>query len=222
MEYLAELHAHTIASDGRMTPDSLVRVARSRGLSVVAVTDHDTFRGASLAMRASRILGGPMIVPGIEVRTEYGDVLVYCPHLHESAPRRLASLREWAREEGCVTVAAHPFHPVRSSIGPRILRLIDYFDAVEAWNSRGLPWFNAPALLLASRTGKPATCGSDAHVEQELATSTVALPGEPRDPGDVVEWIAEGSLRIRPGLPRLTALPHIAAWALERRLRGPA
>ena len=203
-----------------MEPGELVRLARARGLAALAVTDHDTFRGASLAARASRVLGGPVIVPGNEVRTEYGDVLVLCPELHPRAPRRLASLREWATMNNCVLIAAHPYHPVRSSIGPRVSRLLGYFDAIEVWNSRGLPFFNAPALLLHQRSGKPATSGSDAHVPGELATSPVVLPDEPRSPGDVVEWIRRGLVEYTAGLPRPWVLPSILAWAIERRLAG--
>jgi len=166
---LAELHAHTRVSDGRMTPEGLVRLARHMGLAAVAVTDHDSFRGASLAARVSRLLGGPLVVPGNEVRTEYGDVLVYCPEPHPRAPKRLAILRDWAVERNCVLVAAHPYHPVRSSVGPRVSRLLGYFHAIEVWNSRGAPWFNAPALILAARAGLPGTSGSDAHVSSPPA-----------------------------------------------------
>ncbi len=197
-----------------------MRLARSLGLAALAVTDHDSFRGSVLASRISKLLGGPVIVFGSEVRTEYGDVLVYCRDPVERAPRLLEALREWAGENNCILVAAHPYHPVRSSIGPRVSRLLEYFDAIEVWNSRGLPWFNLPALLLARRRGVPGTSGSDAHVEQEVATSPVALPEPPRRAGDVVDWIAKGIVEPRPGLPRLRALPHVLAWALERRLGG--
>jgi len=216
---LAELHVHTRVSDGRMTPEALVRLARRRGLAAVAVTDHNSFRGAVLAARISRVIDGPTIVYGNEVRTQYGDVLVYCPEPHATAPRSLEPLRDWAGERNCALVAAHPYHPVRSSIGPRVAGLLDYFHAIEVWNSRGAPWFNAPALLLAARRGVPGTSGSDAHVEQELATSPVELPDEPREPGDVVEWIARGEVEPRPGLPPPSALPHALAWALARRLK---
>ena len=42
---LCDLHTHTTASDGQYTPAELVRLAKEKGLSVLAVTDHDTIAG---------------------------------------------------------------------------------------------------------------------------------------------------------------------------------
>jgi len=47
----------------------------------------------------------------------------------------------------------------------------------------------------------------------------VRLPEEPSSPDQVVEWIARGAVEPRPGLPRPSALPHVLAWALARRLK---
>ncbi|RYG75241.1 PHP domain-containing protein [bacterium] len=69
-----DLHAHTTASDGSFTPYELVAHAKLRGLSAVAVTDHDTFGGHEEALAAGAELGIE-IVPGIElsVKDELGD-----------------------------------------------------------------------------------------------------------------------------------------------------
>ena len=42
MPLFADLHTHTTASDGSLSPTDLVRQAAERGLAAVAVTDHDT------------------------------------------------------------------------------------------------------------------------------------------------------------------------------------
>jgi len=214
----AELHLHTTESDGSQSPERAVKEAVRRGLSALAVTDHNTFRGSSLAMRISKLLGGPLIIPGNEVRTDYGDVLVYCPEPHEEAPKPLAELRDWADENNCVLVVAHPFQPGKHSVGLATRRLISYFDAVEVWNSRGLPCLNALAILLARKHGKPMTSGSDAHTPQEVATAPVELPGEPETVEDVLEWIRKGRVKplYRPMRP--WAIPYILAWSVKRRL----
>ncbi len=214
----AEIHLHTTASDGSMTPEEAVRLARRLGLAALAVTDHDTFRGSSLASRASRILGGPPVVHGNEVRTDHGDILVYCPEPHPATPKVLDDLVDWARERSCITVAAHPYHPGRMSIGRALSRYIDRLDAVEVWNSRGIPLLNLPAIRAAEKYGKPGTSGSDAHVPQEVATAPVILPEPPRGPEDVIEWIRKGKVRPTLGLPRLRAIPWIIAWSMARRL----
>lgn len=67
---LADLHAHTTASDGTFHPRELVALAKQNGLHAVAVTDHDTTGGLQEAQAAGRELGVE-VVPGIEISTEF-------------------------------------------------------------------------------------------------------------------------------------------------------
>jgi predicted metal-dependent phosphoesterase TrpH len=62
----ADLHAHTTASDGTLTPAELVRVAQNAGLAYLAVTDHDTTAGVGPAREAARGTG-LTVVPGVEL-----------------------------------------------------------------------------------------------------------------------------------------------------------
>ncbi len=61
----ADLHCHTCASDGSDTADEVVRMAKMRGLSAVAVTDHDTFDGAREAVSCG-VKYGIRVIPGAE------------------------------------------------------------------------------------------------------------------------------------------------------------
>jgi len=65
-----DLHAHTTASDGTLTPRELVRAAAGRGVSVLAVTDHDSTGG--LAEAIAEAAGRPPleIVPGLEINCD--------------------------------------------------------------------------------------------------------------------------------------------------------
>lgn len=54
---LADLHTHSTASDGQYTPTELVRLAKDRGLALLALTDHDTTDGLDEAARAGAELG---------------------------------------------------------------------------------------------------------------------------------------------------------------------
>lgn len=65
-----DLHTHTLASDGTLSPTDLVRAAAQAGLEAIAVTDHDTLAGLAEAMEAGRRLGVE-VVPGIEISTDY-------------------------------------------------------------------------------------------------------------------------------------------------------
>ena len=60
-----DLHAHSTASDGTDPPDELMRLARSAGLDVVALTDHDGFAGWQPA--ATAVPAGLTLLPGVEL-----------------------------------------------------------------------------------------------------------------------------------------------------------
>lgn len=61
----ADLHTHTSASDGLLSPDQLIELALQRGLAAIAITDHDTIDGVSAAL--SIVERGLRIVPGVEM-----------------------------------------------------------------------------------------------------------------------------------------------------------
>ncbi|NLN53648.1 MAG: PHP domain-containing protein, partial [Firmicutes bacterium] len=57
MTIVADLHVHTQASDGLLSPAAVVELAQAKGLSAVAITDHDTVAGVQEAQSAGRRLG---------------------------------------------------------------------------------------------------------------------------------------------------------------------
>ena len=67
---IVDLHLHTTFSDGRLTPRQLVNLAVSRGVKVMAVTDHDTTDGLHEALQASREFPDLTLIPGIELSTD--------------------------------------------------------------------------------------------------------------------------------------------------------
>lgn len=66
----ADLHLHTVFSDGTYTPEELIREAFSLGLSAVAVVDHDTVLGIEQVCQAG-LLSGIEVLPGVELTAEY-------------------------------------------------------------------------------------------------------------------------------------------------------
>lgn len=65
-----DLHVHSTASDGTLTPTEVVKLAASEGLSAIALTDHDTIDGIKEAMSVAGEYGIELI-PGIEFSTAY-------------------------------------------------------------------------------------------------------------------------------------------------------
>ena len=73
-----DLHTHSDKSDGTCTPAELVGLAIQKGLSALALTDHDTAEGIGEAIKAAAVLRAsspeltvPEIIPGVELSTEY-------------------------------------------------------------------------------------------------------------------------------------------------------
>lgn len=67
---MIDLHIHSAASDGTDDPAALPALARSAGLSAIALTDHDTVSGVAAAQQAGEELGME-VVAGIELSTDY-------------------------------------------------------------------------------------------------------------------------------------------------------
>jgi predicted metal-dependent phosphoesterase TrpH len=65
-----DLHLHTTASDGVMTPSAIVRYAKTKGLQAIAITDHDTVGGVSEAVSAGSEIDFE-VIPGIEISAEH-------------------------------------------------------------------------------------------------------------------------------------------------------
>ena len=71
-----DLHLHTRASDGQLTPSALVQAAVAGRLDVIAITDHDTVAGVEEALAAGR--GKPLrVIPGVELSSHQDGVEIH-------------------------------------------------------------------------------------------------------------------------------------------------
>jgi 3',5'-nucleoside bisphosphate phosphatase len=68
----ADLHVHTSASDGTLTPPDLIIKAQSIGLDVIAITDHDTVDGIHSALSTAQSFQ-LQVIPGVEISTDIKD-----------------------------------------------------------------------------------------------------------------------------------------------------
>ena len=102
---MIDLHAHSSASDGTMTPSELVRAAADAGLDVVALTDHDTTAGWDEASAA--LPEGLSLVRGAEIScTREGISLHLLAYLFDPSHAELAAEMSVALDDRVPRVAA--------------------------------------------------------------------------------------------------------------------
>ena len=65
-----DLHLHTLASDGRLTPSELVQLVAKQGLKTISITDHDSTEGLEEAYQAAKEFPDLRIIPGIEMSAD--------------------------------------------------------------------------------------------------------------------------------------------------------
>ena len=92
-----DLHTHSTASDGTYSTTELVDYAVEKGLSALALTDHDTVWGLSEAMARGEMYPDLEIVPGIEYSTVHNgkDVHIVGLYIDYKDPKYKASLKEF-------------------------------------------------------------------------------------------------------------------------------
>lgn len=222
MELVGDLHVHTRKSDGRPTPEEVVDRAIAMGLRLLSVTDHNTFEGALLAQRRARERRGEtLVILGNEVRTTWGDVLIYCPSLPPTPPpREPGMLVDYAVDNNCALVPAHPYDPLRSGVGERVVFFKKVSLSIECYNAGSLARFNERARILAEREGFSCTASSDAHIIEYLGvyrTIVEAYDGR-EDAESVVAALVRG--RVKPVVGRVTPGMRVRrlAWGVLRRL----
>jgi predicted metal-dependent phosphoesterase TrpH len=196
--FTVDLHAHTRFFHGWRGESTaydpvgarlLAGVGRARGLDGVALTNHDYYRPFDVHVDP------PLFVPGIEISTTAGHVLVVGPDPPARTrpgtlpPRAAASL---AHDRGCAAVIAHPYRnsTVREDPEP--------FDAVEV---NGKHPRNADHVrALADDWGMPVVGGSDAHFPFEVGRAVTRVDADALTPESVVAAIRDG--RVEPEIRR--------------------
>lgn len=73
----ADLHIHTTASDGLLSPNSIVDLAYRKNVNIIAITDHDTVTGISKAISRARLYSDLEVIPGIEISSNFNNFEIH-------------------------------------------------------------------------------------------------------------------------------------------------
>jgi predicted metal-dependent phosphoesterase TrpH len=181
----ADFHIHTrFSRDSILTEETLIRKAIERGLTHVAITNHNNVEGAIAVRDKVAELGLTdqlTVILGEEVSTADGEVVGI--FLTKTIPRGLSANEtadEIHRQGGLVSIP-HPFDPFRGSHireGPlRNLAEVGKIDMVEVFNCRvTFQRHNQEAAEFAHGYGIPGIAASDSHSGFEVAMAFNALP----------------------------------------------
>ncbi len=130
LDLRADLHSHSVHSDGTLSPRALVERAAARGVELYSLTDHDETCGLADAEAAARELDLPW-VPGVEISVSWGNTTVHvvglgidaaCAELQRGLAEVRAGRDQRAREmaaglnavgvqhsyEGAIALASNP------------------------------------------------------------------------------------------------------------------
>ncbi len=141
-----------------ITPRDLVFYAKKKGLTAVAVTDHNCVEGA---LKIAKETDFP-IIPGIEIDSLDGHIVGL--NVKEIIPRRLSATEtaERIHTAGGVAIACHPYALFKGSLGKNVC---SEFDAIEVINARAFPFKRSvkKANETAERLKLSRVAGTDAH-----------------------------------------------------------
>ena len=109
-----DLHSHSTASDGMLSPSQLVLHARTEGVAMLALTDHDSTAGIEEAVQTAQAVR-LRLVPGVEVSATWGQEVIHVVGLnidaaHAELQQGLAGLRDfrdWRAQEIARKLARH-------------------------------------------------------------------------------------------------------------------
>ncbi len=179
---LIDLHTHTRvhSMDSVLSPDELVGGAKAAGLDGICITEHDQFWSAGEIARLAR-RHDLLVLPGCEVTTEEGHILVFGVSGYVFGMHRARTLRAIVERAGGVMLMAHPYRRQFSAedapwVAPyeeQVARAcanpaLEAAHAVEALNGRGTPRENGFSHDVCRRRGLPAIGASDTHEPAEI------------------------------------------------------
>jgi predicted metal-dependent phosphoesterase TrpH len=196
-----DLHMHSgdDPHDGlRYTAVQLIDRAAELGYAAIAITCHGKVIEDERVFDYARSRG-VLLIRAVEWSFHKRDVLLYNVTQREAERlRTFDDLRVYRRERGedLLVIAPHPFYPKGHSLGRDFEPNIDVFDAVEIAQIH-LSWFdpfNARAVAVARKHGKPVIANSDAHNLWMFGRHYTLVDAEPT-PAGIFAAIRQGKVQ---------------------------
>jgi hypothetical protein len=223
--WFADLHTHSRASfDSLASPASLVRTAAARGLTHLAITDHDRIDGALEGRdEAAAIAPELTVIVGEEVNTADGDMV--CLFLERAIPPGLSAAETIAeaRAQGALVGIPHPFDRFRGSLlrSASMEHVAPLIDWVEGYNARVAGGrANERAAMFARENDLGQIAVSDAHSAFEVAVAYTAFDRDPSTAAGLLAALPDADLIVGRASFYVRLLTPIAKVVQRRRGNG--
>ncbi|MEI6136368.1 MAG: CehA/McbA family metallohydrolase [Chloroflexota bacterium] len=202
---LIDLHTHTRfgSTDAMLDPDELIERSKAAGLDAVVLSEHDH----TWSREDIRALGQRhnfLVLPGLEVSTNHGHILVYGVEVFDPSMREPEVLADLVRSANGAMVAAHPYRlhapmdwrnaeeHARAVMAALANPAYELAHAVEVINGHGRPEQNHFSELVALGLGRPGTAGTDSHQASDIGKAATYFDRDIRNERDLIEEILAG------------------------------
>jgi predicted metal-dependent phosphoesterase TrpH len=186
----ADLHIHSLASDGIDGVERILRRAEELELDVIAITDHERIDAALAAQAMARARGLRVeVIVGEEISTRGGHVVALFLTERIRPWQALRSSIAQVHEQGGLAIVAHPLVPYPLCASGRSIRrvLADpdravHPDAIEAFNpTTAASRWGRQVPDFARQVGLPEVASSDAHRAEDIGRATTSFTGTSAD-----------------------------------------
>ncbi len=186
-------HESKYSLDSKVSLEEIVLRARERGLDGICITDHDDNRIRHEARALAKSLDY-LIIPGVEILTHEGDIVVFGVDELPQQKIHAAELLEYVNGRGGVGIAAHPFRNNNRGLGDKI-RLLPGLAGIEGYNGNTDLPANLKACRLGCELGMPLFGASDAHHRTEVGVYATCFTTKIASEADFVLAVSEGRTR---------------------------
>jgi len=180
----ADLHIHSTFSDGENDPQEIVNEALKKGLSVIAITDHNRIKGARAAKKYTLKHKLPLeIIIAEEIYTKQGEVIALFIKKWIKPHRDIKETCREIKKQGGLVVAAHPASIIGGvGLSYREIRRLakkNLLDAIEHHNGGDLIRFDRHLTKYKVKLPNLAQLGgSDAHQQKDIGLCYTTFPGK--------------------------------------------
>jgi predicted metal-dependent phosphoesterase TrpH len=205
---LIDLHTHThpLSHDSLLSPDELIKAAKAAHLDAVCLTEHDFFWDHAEVATLSK-QHDFLVIPGIEVNTEDGHIVVFGLDRFVYGMHRMHELAGLADATGAVMIAAHPYrrqlpfelrhegdwtHALERAVANAACA---HVTAIETHNGRGSDRENAFSTEVATRLNLPRTGSSDAHERKDVGRAATEFDREITNLEDLITELKAGRFK---------------------------